>query len=81
MSISRDIYDSLMNEPERWRSGSCTIRRDDGVEVWSSMGLFFCSLYRPSEVAFPLFWKIRIWRAISTIGSRMNLSDLLEKSG
>jgi hypothetical protein len=80
MSLPKEIYESLMNEPARWRltNNRWTIRRDDGVEIWCSHRDFGLGLYRPTEIRFPRRWRKKIWKAIESRWKRTTIANLLE---
>lgn len=77
MSLGKDLYDSLMEEPARWIQGQWCIERDDGIAIWTINGLSFIALHRPCEIKLPFKWRWRIRRAVKTMHKRLKLSDLV----
>ena len=78
--IWKEIYDSLMDEPERWRQFEHTTDRDDGLSIWSGSGASFIHLRSPQKIGCPFFLRWKIDKAISTRHKRITINDIVKKN-
>lgn len=81
MSLGKEIHESLIAEPNRWRRSCMTLERDDGVN------LFFCDIRffraitmqmdKPQYINLAWRWKLKIARAMKTLNERQTLQGVI----
>lgn len=75
------IYKSLLTEPENWERGNYTLtHKATGLQIWIANSWFHLCIYRPQEINFSFYWKIKIWRAFKTRWMRLTVYDIKPNS-
>lgn len=63
--LFEQITYSLKNEPEDWSFGDYTAENKKWmIEVWTSNGWNFISVYRPAKIKFSLIQRFKLGKAI-----------------
>lgn len=77
--LAIEIAESIRTEPQRWKQGSHTLDRDDGLEIWTSNGISHVRIYAPRKIDFCAADRKLIFKACKTVGRDMTLASLMGK--
>jgi hypothetical protein len=58
----REIAATIKDVPERWKAGTYTLERDDGIQLWIGNGRGSIHLYKPHDVKFYFRERILLWK-------------------
>jgi len=75
MKAADEIIVSLEKEPGRWDQTEYTLRRNDGIELWTNVGEI--EIYEPWKLSIPIMDRLRLCRAIRKWKNNISLNDML----
>ena len=77
--IVKQIIDKLLNEPDKWKFGDCTVMHESGIEIWiANIQIIDLEIYRPIQLSIGLIDRIKIIRAIAKCKQKKILSKLIQ---
>lgn len=75
--LAAEIAQSITNEASRWKTTNGTIRRDDGLEVWTTSGRGYVRIWAPTKMDLGMADRRIIWKAYKNRAKFLTIKDII----